>query len=115
MEALSVARDCIQRKVRPRLIQFAAALILTFCLWGHVSELFDHWDSTAKTGNDIEYSTVIVVLTVGVGITLARVAIAVFLRLPRSYYFAPFVTASFLGAPIPGFFIGHSPPQTLRI
>ena len=108
-------RHCIQRKVRSKLVQFTSGLVVSLCLWGHISELFDHWDNTAKTGNDIEYSTVIVVLTAGVGIALARVAVVALRRLSHSYSFDALVTASFLNTPVPTCFIGYSPPQTLRI
>ena len=60
--------------MRRRLIQCGTTLILTLCVWGHVSEIFDHWDNTFQTGYDIEYSTVIVVLIAGAVIAFAHVA-----------------------------------------
>jgi hypothetical protein len=39
---------------------------------GHISEVFDHWDNTFRTGNDIEYSTVMVALVVGALICFAH-------------------------------------------
>ena len=60
--------------VRRRLIHFGATVVLTLCIWGQVSEIFDHWDSTSQTGNDIEYSTVIVALMAGPVLGLAHVA-----------------------------------------
>ena len=42
-----------------------------------MSEIFDHWDNTLQTGNDIEYSTVIVALIAGAVLGLAHVAAAV--------------------------------------
>ena len=58
-------------------------LILTLCIWGHVSEIFDHWDNTFQTGNDIEYSTVIVVLIAGAVIAFAHVAAALSAGYPQ--------------------------------
>jgi hypothetical protein len=48
-------------------------LLLTLCLWGHLSEIFDYWDNTFQTGNDIEYSTVIVALVAAAVVGLAQV------------------------------------------
>jgi hypothetical protein len=52
-------------KVRRHLLQFGAFLLLLVCLCAQVAETFDFWDHTLQTGNDIEYSLVIVVLIVG--------------------------------------------------
>ena len=101
--------------VRRRLIQFGTTLILTLCIWGHVSEIFDHWDNTFQTGNDIEYSTVIVALIAGAAIGFADVA-AIVLR-TESATTRPlflFATHSFL-PPIPAALIGQSPPLPIRI
>ena len=99
--------------MRRRLIQFGTVLILTVCLWGHVSEIFDHWDNTFQTGNDVEYSTVIAVLTLGAVIGFAHIA-GFSLRTVMSYLL-PLFAASPLSTPRPIAFLGHSPPQTLRI
>jgi len=63
--------------VRRKLIQLGTTLIVTLCIWGHVSELFDHWDNTFRTGYDIEYSTVIVVVVAGAVIALAHLLVNV--------------------------------------
>jgi len=67
-------QNSIQRKVRARVLHLGTAFILSLCIWGHLSELFDHWDNTFRTGNDIEYSTVIVALVTGAAICLAGLA-----------------------------------------
>jgi hypothetical protein len=59
--------------MRQRIIHYVATLILMFCIWGHVSELFDHWDDTFQTGSDVEFNTVIVVLLVGAVIAFATI------------------------------------------
>lgn len=100
-------------KVRPRLLHVGTAVILTLCLWGHVSELFDHWDNTFRTGKDIEYSTVIVALVIGTVICFSHLAALVIglragLVLPRLI-----VSASAESATVSC--IAHSPPVPLRI
>ena len=101
--------------MRRRLIQFGAMLILTLCMWGHVSELFDHWDNTFQTGNDIEYSTVIVVLIAGAAIAFAHVAAVVLRRVSATSWLLPSFAAYFHAVPNPAAFIGQSPPLPLRI
>jgi len=85
------------------------------CIWGHLSEMFDHWDNTFQTGNDIEYSTVIVVLIAGAVVGFAHVAASVLHTVSVTTYLLPLLVASPLAAPSLDAFIGHSPPQTLRI
>jgi len=104
-----------QRNVRRRLIQFGTTLILMICIWGHVSEMFDHWDNTFQTGNDIEYSTVIVVLIAGAVIGLADLAAIALRAVSVTTYLLHFFADSPLAAPSLAGFIGHSPPRTLRI
>ena len=102
-------------EVRKRVIQIVATLILVLSLWGHISEIFDHWDNTLQTGNDIEYSTVIVVLVAGAAIAVAYAAA----RVDRNSaltacplpVFASHTRATFRAA----YFIGHSPPRPLRV
>jgi len=74
----TASKGQIQRK----LIQLGATLILTLCIWGHVSEIFDYWDNTFQAGNDIEYSTVIVALIAGAGFGIA------YSRLTHSHNFS---------------------------
>jgi hypothetical protein len=102
-------------KVRQHLLQFGAFLLLLVCLSAQVAETFDFWDHTLQTGNDIEYSLVIVALIAGAGFGLTRVAavamdtvtlISCLLSpLGDSCSWAPPAVAS----------TGCSPPQPLRI
>lgn len=102
-------------KVRIRLIQFGTTLILTLCVWGHVSEIFDRWDNTFQTGYDIEYSTVIVVLVAGAVIAFAYVAAALIRRLSATSRLLPYFAAGRVDAPNLTAFVAHSPPRALRI
>ena len=102
-------------KVRRRLIQFGTTLILALCVWGHVSEIFDHWDNTFKTGYDIEYSTVIVVLIAGAVIAFAQFAAALIRRVSATPSLSPLSGSCPHIARSLAAFIAHSPPQPLRI
>jgi len=100
--------------VRQKLLQFGAALVLVLSVWGHVSELFDHWDNTFKTGNDVEYSTVLVVLIVGVVIGFVRLTVMFLTGAPTSHLQA-LLAALVVARPNSTKLIGHSPPLPLRI
>lgn len=112
---IQILENGIQQKVRPRLLHFGTAVILTLCIWGHISELFDHWDNTFRTGNDIEYSTVILALIVGTVICVAQLVLSVF----RSQTVVPCLSSSCAiweaVEPTAAKSIGHSPPIPLRI
>ncbi len=101
--------------MRRILIQLGTTLILTLFIWGHVSELFDHWDNTFRTGYDIEYSTVIVVVVAGAVVALAHLLVNVIRSVCATHFrLRPFSFYT-LVLPIPAVFIGHSPPLSLRI
>ncbi len=55
-----------------RLVRLAIMLLVLTCLWGHVAEVFDHWDQTLQTGSDSEYSLVLVALAAGAALVLAE-------------------------------------------
>jgi TRAP-type mannitol/chloroaromatic compound transport system permease small subunit len=101
--------------VQRRLIQFGTTLILTLCVWGHVSEIFDHWDNTFQTGYDIEYSTVIVVLVAGAVIAFAHVAAALIRRVSATPGLLPYFGSCDVDAPSLTAFVAHSPPRPLRV
>ena len=102
--------------MRRKLLQLVAALVLGLCVWGHVSELFDHWDDTFKTGNDVEYSTVIVVLIAGAVIGFVRFVFTVLTaRLGVLYVTSPLLAAMAVARPTSTELIGYSPPLPLRI
>jgi hypothetical protein len=101
--------------VRRKLIKFGTILVLTLCIWGHVSELFDHWDNTFRTGYDIEYSTVIVVLVAGAVIAFVHVLANVIRNVSATHFRLRLFTFYSLVVAISAGFIGHSPPLPLRI
>jgi hypothetical protein len=51
--------------MKPRASFLMVTLILVVCLVCPLSELFDQWDHTLQTGNDSEYTLVILALCVG--------------------------------------------------
>ncbi len=54
-----------------KLRSLLAVAILAVALAGPTVELFDHWDHTLQDGNDIEGSTVVVALCIGLAVTVA--------------------------------------------
>jgi hypothetical protein len=56
--------------MRSRSSFITATLILAICFVCHISEMFDQWDHTLQTGNDTEYTFVILALCVGVAFSL---------------------------------------------
>lgn len=101
--------------MRRHFIHYGAILILALCSWGHLSELFDHWDNTFRTGYDIEYSTVIVVLIAGAVIAFAHVLANLLRSVSATHSRSRSFSLYTLVLPIPAVFIGHSPPLSLRI
>ena len=53
-------------------VRTIAVLLLLAALLFSVSELFDTWDNTPQTGNDVEYNSVLVILCVGAAIACFR-------------------------------------------
>jgi len=55
-----------------RISKIVATLVLLICFVCPLVELFDYWDDPAPSGNDTEYSLVVLALCIGVAYTLAR-------------------------------------------
>jgi hypothetical protein len=58
--------------VRTRITFTIVLLVVVILLGTQVSELFDTWDNTLETGNDIEFNLTVVALCVGACVLLAR-------------------------------------------
>ena len=56
--------------MRSRASSLVALCALAICLSCQVTEIFDQWDHTAQTGNDTEYTFVVIALCVGVAYSL---------------------------------------------
>ena len=116
-QACSYARSpqmASKDKVRRHLLQFGAFLLLLVCVGTQVAETFDFWDHTLQTGNDIEYSLVIVALIVGASFGLTHVAAIVMETTSMSFLLSP-LDASCSWASDPAASTAYSPPQPLRI
>ena len=100
--------------MRRSLIQIGAVLILAVCVIGHISEIFDHWDHTLQTGNDIDYSTVIVALIAGAVLGLAHATAMLVRSASVPLRLLPLFVVAFISSPSPSF-TGYSPPPPLRI
>ena len=98
---------------------FSIALCaLAICLSGQIAEVFDQWDHTAQTGNDTEYTFVIVALCVGACYSLKQFVPEIDVPgVPMSGVFHPTFDTLF-GRSIHGpcFAVPGSPPSvSLRI
>ena len=109
---MATPQDC---KVRRHLLQFGAFLLLLVCLCAQIVETFDFWDRTLQTGNDVEYSLVVVALVAGASFCVAQVAAIVMRTVSRtSWLLSPFIRSSRFALP-PVVSTGYSPPEPLRI
>ncbi len=59
--------------MRERTSQIVAAVALLICLGCPILEMFDHWDHTAKTGSDSEYTFVALASCIGLAYAFAPV------------------------------------------
>jgi len=101
--------------VRRHLLQFGAFFLLVVCLCAQVAETFDFWEHTLQTGNDLEYSLVIVVLIAGAGFGLTGVAAVAMRTVTLMSRLLSSLSAFCSWAPPPVASTGYSPPQPLRI
>jgi len=70
--------------MRSRASSAAAMVVLAVCLFCNVAEIFDQWDHTLQTGDDTEYTFVVVALCAGVAYSLKWFVPPVALREIRS-------------------------------
>lgn len=101
-----------------RLLRWAALIIVAAMLTGHVTELFDHWDHTLRTGREADYTLVVLAACAGLEIVLAGTLLRFFrvlpaLQNPRLGYRPAPLDPSFAETPV----AGPSPPLlfSLRI
>lgn len=57
-------------------LRWAVLIIVAGMLCGHVTELFDHWDHTLRTGREADYTLVVLAACAGLQIVLARALLA---------------------------------------
>ncbi|HLJ23037.1 MAG TPA: hypothetical protein VKT71_02945 [Candidatus Acidoferrales bacterium] len=56
--------------MRSRTSIFVATVVLAICFGGQLAEMFDQWDHTVQTGDDTEYTFVVLALCVGAAYSL---------------------------------------------
>ena len=99
-----------------RVLRCAVLLIVAAMLSGHLSELFDHWDHTLRTGQEADYTLVVIAACAGLGLVLVRVLVRFFRGLQ--------IETVFPGEPSPSIFgeitadallAGPSPPLAVSL
>jgi hypothetical protein len=113
---LSAKMDKVESRMtsRQRFIYVGVILLLTVCIWGHVSEFFDHWDDTFQTANDIESYAVIVALVAGTAFGVRHIYRKALRRVSAD--FLPQLLVTIFPTPrTPFLFVVFSPPPPLRI
>jgi len=95
------------------------AIVLLTCFVCPLLELFDHWDDTIQTGNDTEYTVVVLALCIGIIFTLVQLTVALLSNLPVSNASSRLQslenTSFLLIAPAALASISGGPPLNLRI
>lgn len=67
--------------MRKKLLHSAAVIVLAGMLGGQITELFDHWDHTAQTGRDVDYTVVIIAASIGVVFAVGKKLVSTSIRL----------------------------------
>ena len=103
-----------------RASRITALVVLLTCLICPILETFDSWDDTIQTGNDTEYTLVILALCVGIAYSFARFAFkSGLLGFVAKSVFSPCTQKSFLSSPrgctLLLFDATSPPPLPLRI
>jgi hypothetical protein len=78
MELLPDLLSEIIRSVRSRIFHAVATLALLVCFICPVLEMCDRWDHTLQTGQDTEYTFVVLALCVGALYAFARLIVTVY-------------------------------------
>ncbi len=105
--------------VRSRTSRVIVALVLLTCFVCPVLEMFDRWDHTLKTGQDTEYTFVVIALCVGAVYAFARLIVTLCGSLSTAtYILTPWRINASLFSVIDSTAFGplsESPPLNLRI
>jgi hypothetical protein len=106
--------------MRSRTSQITVTIVLLTCIICPLVEMFDNWDHTIQTGNDIEYAFVVLALCVGVVYSFARFIIkSALLGFVAKSVFASYIHNSFFSrSPSFNFLLFDAtspPPLPLRI
>jgi hypothetical protein len=85
--------------MRNLLLRSAVLLVMAAMLGGHVTELLDHWDHTARTGNDSDYAVVVIAGCLGLAFVIARCVASIFRHL-RAFVASRLQQAAFIFQPL---------------
>jgi hypothetical protein len=101
--------------MRRSLLKFGALAIVAICLGGHVSELFDRWENTMISGNDVDYTCVFVAAVAGAMIVFAGLLGKLFQVWPKPVPIPPLDHRSLASSVPESVTSAHSPPLALRV
>jgi ABC-type proline/glycine betaine transport system permease subunit len=95
-------------------------LVLLTCLVCPIVEMFDQWDHTVQTGNDIEYALVVLALCIGIVYSFVRYIFTFSLQRSAQEINSNSDVGKYLPSfpcyPFPGILLPTSPPAlALRI
>ena len=86
--------------MRSRASRITVTLALLTCLICPLVEMFDNWDHTIQTGNDTEYSLVVLALCLGAAYSFARLVFkSALLGVLAENVFASYTQKSFFSTP----------------
>ncbi len=112
-------RSDIILSVRSRISRAVVTLALLTCLICPVLEMFDRWDHTVQTGQDTEYTFVVLALCVGALYALARLIVMFYPSLSATKYISALccIKGSLIlpTRPMAVAALSESPPLNLRI
>jgi|SRR5579872_2316475 len=98
------------------LLRGAVLLIVAAMLTGHVTELFDHWDHTLRTGRDADYPLVVIAACIGLGFVAAKSLIVLTRERRGNADFAEESTASLYSVVLTrSSILGPSPPLAVSL
>ena len=110
--------DIIAR-MQSRMSRLAVALVLLTCLVCPVLEMFDQWDHTLRTGQDTEYTFVVLAVCVGAVYALAKLIVTLCPSLSAANFISTLCCAKDSVFPLAGPTalapLSESPPLNLRI
>lgn len=90
-------------------------MVLLICFGGHFSEMIDRWDHTLQTGNDIDYTAVVIAVAAGAILTSIGLAFRFFSK-SKCTDFRPTLRAGSLPPVLSAVVsLTPSPPFSLRI
>src|SRR5215475_4436364 len=101
--------------MRRTLLRWSVLVALGLILCGHLTELFDRWDHTLTTGNDVDYSIVLLAASAGLAVLVAKHLISLLGRSTEDQSPIDASSAVFAVSFCSSFDCGLSPPPLLPL